>query len=187
MRWPPMSASPLAVRAPRLALRLTPGGQSGSGALEPRPGAEPGRPEVRTARAPATQTKRARLPAFSTGQDGAEKLADWRLGGKSVWPLAEQANSSFLPPSSACSARSQNSATPAAPTNRDPASYDSLRSGCVMKDASDSQPQELLSIVPPRCRLPLTREPLGKRVPAASSQALLPQAQPRRAFGGPVH
>ena len=34
---------------------------------------------MRTARAPATQTKRARLPAFSTGQDGAEKLADWRL------------------------------------------------------------------------------------------------------------
>jgi hypothetical protein len=32
------------------------------------------------ARAPATQTKRARLPAFSTGQDGAEKLAAWRLG-----------------------------------------------------------------------------------------------------------
>ena len=46
---------------------------------------------------PRPQTKRARLPAFSTGQDGAEKLADWRLGGKSVWPLAGQANSSLLP------------------------------------------------------------------------------------------
>ena len=128
--------------------------------LKPRPGAPHSQPEVRKARAPATQTKRARLPAFSTGHDGAEKLADWRLGGKSVWPLAEQANSSFLPPSSACSARSQNSATPAAPTNRDPASFDSLRSVCVMKDAADSQPQELLSIVPQRPhRRPLCRTP----------------------------
>ena len=48
--------------------------------LKPRPGAPHSQPEVRKARAPATQTKRARLPAFSTGQDGAEKLADWRLG-----------------------------------------------------------------------------------------------------------
>ena len=33
MRWPPMSASPLAGSAERLALRLTPGGQSGSDPL----------------------------------------------------------------------------------------------------------------------------------------------------------
>ena len=46
---------------------------------KPRPDAAHSRPEVRKARAPATQTKRARLPAFSTEQDGAEKLADWRL------------------------------------------------------------------------------------------------------------
>ena len=42
-----------------------------------RRGARPARSEE--PRAPATQTKRARLPAFSTEQDGAEKLADWRL------------------------------------------------------------------------------------------------------------
>src|SRR5579859_7157607 len=35
----------------------------------------------------------------------------------------------------------------------------SLRSGLIMKDAFGSQTQELLSIVPPRCRIPLTREP----------------------------
>ena len=56
-----------------------------------------------------------------------------------------------------------------------------------MKDAFRFQTQELLSTVPPRCRIPLAREPLGKRVPAASSQGLLPQAQPTRPFGGPVH
>ena len=56
-----------------------------------------------------------------------------------------------------------------------------------MKECFRLQPQELLSVVPPRCRIPLTREPLGKRVPAASSQGLLPQAQLSRPFGGPVH
>ena len=43
----------------------------------------------------------------------------------------------------------------------------------VMKECFRLQPQELLSIVPPRCRIPLTREPIGKRVPAASSQSTL--------------
>ncbi|GEM_PF-5566444 len=58
--------------------------------------------------------------------------------------------------------------------------------GCH-EGCSRLQSQELLSIVPPRCRIPLAREPLGTRVPAASSQACLPPAQPRQAFGGPVH
>ena len=104
-----------------------------------------------------------------------------------VWPLVGQANSSLLPSLLGLPAQKPEQRGPRDPTNRDPASCAPLRSGCVMKDASDSQPQELLSVVPPRCRIPLTREPLGKRVPAASSQDLLPQAQLSRPFGGPVH
>ena len=93
MRWPPMSASPLAVRAPRWAYGLP-------CPLKPRPGATHSRPEVRTARAPATRT------------------------------------------------------------NRDPASFVSLRSVCVMKDASDSQPQEQLYVAAQRPhRRPPTQDP----------------------------
>jgi len=51
------------------------------------------------------------------------------------------------------------------------ASFNFASFGTVMKDASRFQTQELLSSVPPRCRFPLAREPLGTRVPAASSQA----------------
>jgi len=51
-------------------------------------------------------------------------------------------------------------ARPPRPTNRDPASYDSLRSVCVMKDASDSQPQEQLYVAAQRPhRRPLTQDP----------------------------
>jgi hypothetical protein len=129
--------------------------------LEPRPGAEPGRPEVRTARAPATQTKRARLPAFSTGQDGAEKLADWRLGGGSqsgLW-LSRPTRPSSLPPQpaqpEARTARPPRPARTATPPVGDP-----LRSGCGVKDASDSQPQEQLYIAAQRPhRHPLRRTP----------------------------
>lgn len=42
------------------------------------------------------------------------------------------------------------------------------------------QIQVLLYLIPPRCRIPLAREPLGKRVPAASSQT-------SKTFGGPVY
>ena len=40
-----------------------------------------------------------------------------------------------------------------------------------MKDASDSQPQELLSIVPPRCRIPLAREPSANGSPPPHRKA----------------
>ena len=108
---------------------------------------------------------------LSAPQGSTLKAGRLALEAKLVWPLAGQANSSFLPPSSACPARSQNSAAPATLTNRDPASYDSLRSVCVMKDASDSQPQELLSIVPPRCRIPLAREPSANGSPPPHRKA----------------
>ena len=109
---------------------------------------------------PRPKTKRARLPAFSTGQDGAEKLADWHLRQSQSGLWSGRPTRPCSPPSSACPSRSQNSAAPATRYDRDPASCAPLRSGCVMKDASDSQPQELLSIVPhkphrhPLCRTP---------------------------------
>ena len=68
MRWPPMSASPLA--------------------------------RSEDSACPATQTKRARLPAISAASSTL-KAGRLALELKFVWPLDGQANSSFLPPSSA--------------------------------------------------------------------------------------
>jgi hypothetical protein len=54
------SVAPLAVRVPRWALRLAPGGQSGTDPFKPRPCATHSRPEVRTARPPRPDTTGAR-------------------------------------------------------------------------------------------------------------------------------
>ena len=82
------------------------------------------------------------------------------LGPKLVWPLAGQANSSLLPSLLSLPVQKPEQRGPRDPTNRDPASYDSLRSVCVMKDASDSQPQEQLYVAAQRPhRRPLTQDP----------------------------
>ncbi|GEM_PF-2293591 len=61
--------------------------------------------------------------------------------------------------------RSQNSATPAPHTNRDPASLGCASFGVCHEGCFRLQPQELLSVVPPRCRIPLAREPSANGSP----------------------
>ncbi len=70
---------------------------------------------------------------------------------------------------------------PRPPRTATPPVYDPLRSGCVMKECFRLQPQELLSVVPPRCRIPLAREPSAHGSPPPHRKASCRRRNP----GGP--
>ena len=101
------------------------------------------------------------------------------LEAKSVWPLrrlhyAQRATAPYplsrRPPSLRSAGAEARTARPRAPYEPRPRQLRCASFGVCHEGCFRLQPQELLSVVPPRCRIPLTREPLGKRVPAASSQ-----------------
>ena len=140
-------------------------------------------------KASAARTPGQRITGPSFGN--ARRLAGLRCGPvmrwppKLVWPLVGQANSS-LPPS-LLSLPAQK------PENRDPRDPVEPRAQTRIRSVRDChegcfrfQTQELLSAMPPRCRIPLAREPSAHGSPPPHRKSPAAGAT-QGTFGGPVH
>ncbi len=124
---------------------------------------------------PVTRSQRARLPLFSTAlRDSplrfrAENREPGALGEVS---LASGGAGQFFPASLPPQPAPPEARTTRPPRPTKPRAQNRLR---FVRDCHEGcfrfQTQELLSAMPPRCRIPLPREPSANGDPAASSQA----------------